>query len=119
MRHQHKEVEEASFCWVLREFVRERGSRGYTGVPTWILANLNERATEAQRNAQEWPKTPNQLGHLLNKYKEGLLLKGVRVSYFRHGLYGRLWTVEPVDTNNAETLFSRRMRVRPKPTNHT
>lgn len=95
------EVENSVFAWQLREFVIERGR--YEGPATWILANLNERATEAQRAAKEWPKTPNQLGQLITKYAPGLRLKGVKISYSRHGLYGRLWDLQ--DENYTEPRF--------------
>jgi hypothetical protein len=86
------EVENSPFAWELREFIRERGS--YEGPATWILTNLNERATETQRAAKNWPKSPNLTGQLISKFAPALRLKGVRVSYSRHGLYGRLWLLE-------------------------
>jgi hypothetical protein len=86
------EVENSAFAWQLREFVREKGR--YEGLATWILTNLNERATEAQRAAKGWPKAPNRAGQLISKFAPVLRLKGVKVSYNRHGLYGRLWLLE-------------------------
>jgi hypothetical protein len=73
------------------------------GGASWLLANLNERASEAQRAAKWWPKSPNQLGRLLSKFAPGLELKGVKLSYNRHGLYGRLWLL--MDENYTEPRF--------------
>lgn len=85
-------VENSAFAWEVREFVRERGH--YEGGANWILTNINERAAETSKAAKEWPKTANQAGKLLKKFKPGLELKGVKVSYSRHGRYGRLWLLE-------------------------
>jgi hypothetical protein len=37
------------------------------------------------------------MGVMLNKLTRGLLLKNVRVTYSRHELYGRLWTLSLLD----------------------
>jgi hypothetical protein len=95
------EVENSPFAWEVREFVRERGR--YEGPATWILTNLNERAAETSKTAKEWPKTPNQVGKLLKKLTPSLELKGMKVSYSRHGVYGRLWLLE--DENYTEPKF--------------
>jgi hypothetical protein len=88
------EAEKSVFCWVFREFIRERGQQGYSAPATWILANLNERASTEQKNCDEWPVSANQAGVLLRKYRDGLNLTGVQVDYKRHGLRGRRWILK-------------------------
>lgn len=115
------EVETSPLAWELCELVRERAPDAnhlhtrritrlaldgrtvreehrdcWTSPASWLLDKLNERAAAINKNAEEWPKTPQQLGCELNKLKEGLESKGVRVSYVRHGIYGRLWTLTAV-----------------------
>jgi hypothetical protein len=94
-RHERQllaEVEASPFAWEVRELVRIRGR--YEGLASWVLQVLSERAQPANRSGGKWPKTPNQAGQMLNKLAAGLELKGVKVSYRRHGLYGRLWCLE-------------------------
>jgi len=85
------EVETSPFAWELRALVRER--RRYEAPATWLLIKLTERAQPANKNSPLWPKTPNQVGKMLNKFMPSLRIKGVAVSYHRHGKYGRLWLI--------------------------
>ncbi len=116
-------VERSALAWELREFVREqaavRNSSLYVRNIThhapcgqitkrreiecwcsgaqWLLDKLNSRAATINKESSKWPKTPQQMGVMLNKLTPGLLLKNVRATYSRHELYGRLWTLWAVE----------------------
>jgi hypothetical protein len=127
------EVEYSPLAWELRELVRERAphvsSLGRSKIthyaPTgevtqwrelecWcssatvLLHKLNTRAAPANQNSAEWPQTPQQLGRMLNQLAPSLALKDVRLSYTRHGVFGRLWTLSMVDGD--VTLISQAAR---------
>lgn len=129
-------VENSPLAWEVRGLVKERAHRvssfgirhvtrhGLDGRITrwreiecwcsgaaWLLNKLNIRAAPANKNSGEWPKTPQQLGVILNKLTPGLQMKNVHVTYSRHGLYGRLWTLWAIDkVETVDTLVSEMMR---------